>query len=345
MWCTVGLAVLSVGQLAACGNGGSGGGLGLDPSGSGPAWEVKASMPTPRMDLGVVVVNGKIYAIGGFSGSTLAINEEYDPASNAWSTKAPMADARRLFVVAEVNGKIYAIGGMNFVNVNNGTYVLSTEEYDPSTNTWTKMADLPMDNPPNGVVGNAFMGGAAVGGKIYVVIFNTSTPGTTATYEFDPSANAWDKTKSPVPMSYTRYSAASINNALFALATDAPVYWNSGFTAGAPLAKYDPTQDIWVTQPSTRVPRRFHSVGAIDGRLLVAGGERYAGSSQGIATFQESGVVEVFDPGSGQWSLGRALTVPRQSAGVATVNNTVYVIGGGTSDSVPLAAVEAATFN
>ena len=55
-------------------------------------WEAVASMPTARAQLGVAVVNGKIYAIGGESNDhgpiLLNITEEYDPPTNTWTTKA-----------------------------------------------------------------------------------------------------------------------------------------------------------------------------------------------------------------------------------------------------------------
>jgi uncharacterized repeat protein (TIGR02543 family) len=43
------------------------------------SWTTKTSMPTARAELGVAMVNDKIYAIGGISGSTLSTVEEYNP--------------------------------------------------------------------------------------------------------------------------------------------------------------------------------------------------------------------------------------------------------------------------
>ena len=44
-------------------------------------------MPTARSNLGVAVVDGKIYAIGGYNGNNLGTNEMYDPENNTWTTK------------------------------------------------------------------------------------------------------------------------------------------------------------------------------------------------------------------------------------------------------------------
>jgi hypothetical protein len=47
------------------------------------SWVSRAPMQVARSGLGVAVVNGKIYAIGGAgNGGFCATNEEYDPATN-----------------------------------------------------------------------------------------------------------------------------------------------------------------------------------------------------------------------------------------------------------------------
>ena len=61
-------------------------------------WRPRAPMPEGRDHLAVAVLNGKIYAFGGFAASvhkgagTDAF--EYDPASDSWKTLAPMSGPR-----------------------------------------------------------------------------------------------------------------------------------------------------------------------------------------------------------------------------------------------------------
>ena len=62
-------------------------------------WTSLALMPTPRRELVIAAVNGKIYAIGGFYGTdrfsaALNVNEEYNPATNTWTNKTSMPTAR-----------------------------------------------------------------------------------------------------------------------------------------------------------------------------------------------------------------------------------------------------------
>ncbi len=127
-------------------------------------WATKAAMPTPRWGMTVSVVNGLIYAIGGWGGwPELAMVEIYDPAANTWSTTvpataattaagtagaalAPMPTARDDFGFAVVNGLIYAIGGdINTFDDYARTSCCTTvvEAYDPVTNAWTTKAPMP----------------------------------------------------------------------------------------------------------------------------------------------------------------------------------------------------------
>jgi N-acetylneuraminic acid mutarotase len=125
-------------------------------------------MRTPRFDHQTVVVNGKIYIIGGNGGSSapndcqeLKSVEVFDPLSNNMmdDTVAPLNTARNAFAATVANGKIYAIGGQG-PTIDIDTALASVEIYDPVANTWS--AGKPM---PNGRYGCA---AAFLNGSIYV---------------------------------------------------------------------------------------------------------------------------------------------------------------------------------
>jgi len=287
-------------------------------------WTSRAPMSVPRTDFGAAVVNNKVYAIGGFSGSTLSLVEEYDPANDSWTRKANMPTPRRLLVVVAANGKIYAIGGAAFTNPNALTYSFATEKFDPVANTWATRADIPLDPPSNNVLGNLFIGGTVVEGRIYVVAFNTNTPGTTATYEYDPEQDVWNTDRAPVPFSYTRYSVASLNGRIYVLGT-------GQIFGPAPFAEYDPSMDLWVIKPSPSIDRGYHSLAAAANRLHAIGGLSLQGAL---------GTVETFYPDGAAWRAETPLMTPRHSAGSAVVGRRIYVIGGANGSGVPLASVE-----
>lgn len=64
--------------------------------------------------LGVAVVNGLVYAVGGFNGSLrVRTVDVYDPLKDVW-TSCPSMEARRSTLgVAVLNGFIYAVGGFD----------------------------------------------------------------------------------------------------------------------------------------------------------------------------------------------------------------------------------------
>ena len=87
------------------------------------SWTTLEPLPTIRRDLGVAVVNGKIYAIGGRNdGNYLSTNEEYDPETNTWSSGRQMPTARHSLGVAVMDDELYAIGG--------GSTNLNVRQYD-----------------------------------------------------------------------------------------------------------------------------------------------------------------------------------------------------------------------
>jgi RNA polymerase sigma factor (sigma-70 family) len=89
-------------------------------------WTQKSNMPTPRIGASAVLVDNKIYTIGGFSGANFfSIVEIYDPVNDTWSKGTDVLTARSFPCCSAVNGKIYVIGGFS------GNEILSdVEEYN-----------------------------------------------------------------------------------------------------------------------------------------------------------------------------------------------------------------------
>ena len=104
-------------------------------------WTQRADMPTARATLGTAVVNGQIYAIGGWTQIPMQVYfstvEVYDPATDTWMQRADMPTARSGLSPVAVDGKIYAIGGFD------GQPLSTVGVYDPATDTWETKTDMP----------------------------------------------------------------------------------------------------------------------------------------------------------------------------------------------------------
>ena len=125
------------------------------------SWVSKAPMHVARGGLGVAVVNGKIYAIGGYTenGVVTRVNEVYDPETDTWTYKTSMPTPRGNFATAVYQNKIYCIGGTN-----EGT----NEVYNPATDMWVSKASVP--TPVSYIKANV------VNGKFYLIEINPRFP-------------------------------------------------------------------------------------------------------------------------------------------------------------------------
>lgn len=97
-------------------------------------------MEARRSTLGVAVLSGCIYAVGGFDGSTgLSSAEVFDIRTQDWRMIATMSTRRSSVGVGVVGGLLYAVGGYDGAS----RQCLSTvERYNSVTNTWSQIAEM-----------------------------------------------------------------------------------------------------------------------------------------------------------------------------------------------------------
>lgn len=108
------------------------------PASGGPTgrWATGARMPTARQGASAVVVDGKVFVIGGAnrSGKASSAVEVYDPGNDRWSVRAPLATPRLKPGVGVVDGKIVVPGGADgdvFDPYDNGRQLADCEVLTP----------------------------------------------------------------------------------------------------------------------------------------------------------------------------------------------------------------------
>jgi N-acetylneuraminic acid mutarotase len=287
------------------------------------SWTTKKPMSTARGGLGVAVVNGKIYAIGGFNGATqLAVNEEYNPVTDTWTTKASMPTARSGFAVSVYQNKIYCIGG----TTGDGDTVVSgftgvTEVYDPATDTWETKLSMPTPRADlcAGVVNGKIY---CIGGKKYwgVEPFYQEL---NATEVYDPVRNSW-RTESPMPIPVLGAASAVLDGKIFVIGG------SRHFQAGWDLSTvnsnqvYDPENDTWSTQMELPKAVSYAAAEATSGvtapkKIYFAGGSNQA---------MYSTVTYTYDSADNEWSTVSSMPTPRVYLGFAVIDDILYAIGG-----------------
>lgn len=141
-------------------------------------------------------LKGKLHYVGGFGNSSLTIDigDHYvldlDNLATGWKTSAPLPNPRNHPGATVYNGKIYFIGGQHG-NDHAAVTQKDVHVYDPDTNSWTKLADLPT---PSGTTGRAHISSAVfVLGNRFLVIGGVTSHGvfTNLVSAYSPATNAW----------------------------------------------------------------------------------------------------------------------------------------------------------
>jgi len=146
------------------------------------SWNTKAPLNVARYGMGVIEVNGKIYAIGGIAeGRHTNTNERYDPKTDKWVTLTPMPTSRAAIAVAAYQNKIYCIGGTGY-DANTQGWV---EVYDIATDSW----DIKSYAPINTI---GVTQAHTIDGKIFVTHRSTNKGNTIFDlYMYDPTTDSW----------------------------------------------------------------------------------------------------------------------------------------------------------
>lgn len=142
-------------------------------------WKEATGMIVRRQQLGVGVLDGKVYAVGGSDGSLrLSSVECFDPASNFWSFVAPMGTCRSGVGVGVLGGAMCAAGGYD------GRSCLNTvERFDPDKNLWSPIAHMSTRR--------SFPGVAVYNDRLYVFGGNDGTSFLNVVESYDPHINRW----------------------------------------------------------------------------------------------------------------------------------------------------------
>jgi len=277
------------------------------------SWTTLTEMPTARSGLGVAVVDGKIYAIGGSDGNRqLDTNQMYDPATNTWVNKQPMPYARSRFGITVYQNKIYVIGG----TTTNGL-TSANEVYNPLTDTWEIKTPMPTG-------GRVELATSVVNGKIYLIggSFHHIWPEpTNLTEVYDPVTDTWT-TKAQMPTAVYSCTSAVVDNKIYVIenARSGSIHCLNQI--------YDPETDTWsYGQP---IPTRVVDAAAAATTGVYAPKRIYVMGGGDLFSYD---LNQIYDPATDAWTTGTAMPTPRQNLGVAVLNDTLYAIGGYQIDS------------
>lgn len=115
------------------------------------SWSEATPLPRPRAGHAAVLLNRKIYVIGGsyryshFSSWSIPEIDVYDPDSDTWSVVPDAAVLRSECTAVAAGDRIYVMGGFGRAASGgpDGAMIQQVEEFDPATNCWRAVLPLP----------------------------------------------------------------------------------------------------------------------------------------------------------------------------------------------------------
>ncbi|XP_071752315.2 kelch-like protein 23 [Centroberyx gerrardi] len=99
-------------------------------------WSILTSFPHPEYGVCLVSLNSSLYLVGGQTAQA----ERYDAETEEWTPLASMKERRMECGAVAMLGCVYVTGGYS---CSKGTYLQSVEKYDPHTDSWDIVGELP----------------------------------------------------------------------------------------------------------------------------------------------------------------------------------------------------------
>lgn len=275
-------------------------------------------------------------------------------ALHGWTTKAPMPNVRYLSQKVVVSGIVYFIGGRDA----NGT-IDSVEAYDPTTDTWTTKASMPV------AIGSSPWA-EVVNGIIYVIGSGQASSDPILVYAYDTTADTWSE-KASVPTTRNFFSVGQSNGLIYTIGGTrwCGAYCSSGIVENV-IEAYNPTTDSWSTVVHTGTVNPGNAIGPVlsTGDIIVTS-SGYCGrnlsyfdtstnhlynipalSSGGVTWCNTAGIFSIsnqvymlmargpiaqLDQGNNTWINLVMPPTPRGEPEAVLFNNEIFSLGGYTS--------------
>jgi N-acetylneuraminic acid mutarotase len=228
-------------------------------------WTDAVALPRGANHVGVAVLDGRLYAIGGFVEQNRKPHNECfvlelaSGASGAWRSIAPLPRACGAVACVGIGGKVHAVGGAigdTFATKKSVDWHLA---YDPNADKWESRAPMPLGRDHTGTlaVGEVIH---VIGGRVDSFLTNSNLH-----HIYDPARDAWDARR-PLPTARSGHGAVLYRGKIFIMGGEGyeRVYGQN--------EAYDPATDRWEAYAPMPTPRHGLGAALVGDAIHVAGG-------------------------------------------------------------------------
>jgi N-acetylneuraminic acid mutarotase len=233
------------------------------------AWIVAPPIPRGANHVGVAVLDGQLYAIGGHAEQNRRPHPDcfvFDPGTGAWRSIRPLPRTFGAIGCIGYEGRIHAIAGAIGDDNESKRSVDWHYAYDPKDDKWSERRPLPTERDHTGtvVIDNAIH---VVGGRVHNFHTNSNLH-----HRYDAQKDSWAM-RSPLPTARSGHGAVVYRDRIFVMGGE-----GSNRVFGQNEA-YDPKTDTWEQYAPMPTPRHGLGAARIGDFIHVAGGGAVMGGS------------------------------------------------------------------
>ena len=246
-------------------------------------------------------------------------------AGEKWHVISELPTLRSGFSTAVVDGKIYLIGGTPFQN-RRGPYGLSTVEvYDPKTNRWEQVADMPTPRTSTET--------AVINGTIYVCGGYNGIDNRAANLKFldiveayDPQKDTWTK-KQGMSVARIDFGMAAVAGKIYSIGGSLHILEKEPEAPGRIdlVEAYDPATDTWVNRAKMPTRRSGVRVAVVRDAIYAIGGGGWPQVGAGGPFLT---VIEKYDPKINRWERKNGMPDLRLAFSAVVLDDVIHLIGG-----------------
>ncbi len=301
----------------------------LRPDLNNGSWVQGPTLPAPRQNAAVAVLNGRIYLIGGFGSDLRQHDTTYvlqpplvtstplpelqggpiPSNEGTWQTAAPVPETVDNAAAVGYQGYVYLAGGRIEDKVTNKAW-----RYDPADDRWDEMRSMPV--PRHGATMQA------VDGKLYLIGGAVSHGNDDTSIEvFDIQHNSWSLITNQLGTGRIGAATAVIQGKI---AVVGGMTRDSRFLTSCDY--FDPAHDRWAGASTLRAARADFGLTVVENRLVAIGG-----IVPGDRPDEDPAPTQTMEVSAGYgsgWINGPWMPFPRQGMAVATLGDVIYLIGG-----------------
>lgn len=196
----------------------------LDLSGAKmPVWRGKCSMIERRCYVTSALLNGILYALGGFNTTRrMRRCERYDRRLDSWEEIAELNLARSDAAATVHGGKLYVAGG-----INDAAIEATVEVYYPETNTWRLVKQMSSPRTSFALV--------ACGNRLFAIAGNDGARRVSTVESYDPQSDNWQEEASLGGAQHNTASRARGRSTFRAVNFNGEIYVVGGYNSESSL--------------------------------------------------------------------------------------------------------------